>query len=88
MLSDVGLRPPHSRIHVTDGFDEAVLDMGWRTLRIGIDCERADARDRSDFLQSLGWIYLTIAPGENHTSVSSRVRRAMRARRRHLPVLR
>ena len=85
MLSDGGIRPMHSQIRITEGWDETVVAMGWPALRVGVDCDLRDAEPAciirtSEFLQSLGWLYIPVLPQHTGMEVCSRVRRAVWSR--------
>ncbi|WP_395307478.1 hypothetical protein V4U86_18920 [Mycobacterium sp. AMU20-3851] len=87
LLSDNGFRPTHSQIRVTDGFKEVLLAMGWPALKIGVDCDLADAPTTyivatSEFLRSQGWLYVPVLPQHADSVISHRVRNAVWSRLR------
>ncbi len=89
LLSDNGMRPTHSQIRITDGWDDVLLAMGWPDLKVGIDCDLTDVPATyivatSEFLRSQGWLYIPVLPQHTARSVCHRVREAVatRVRRR------
>ncbi|WP_304111929.1 hypothetical protein [Mycolicibacterium bacteremicum] len=87
MLSDRAIRPTHSQIRITDGWQEALVAMGWPALKVGVGCDLADVDPAfiirtSEFLQSLGWLYIPVLPQHDSRDVCRRVWRAVLSRTR------
>jgi len=87
LLSDSGMRPTRSQIRITDGWDDFLLPMGWPELKVGVDCDLADADlghvvKKSEFLQSQGWLYIPVLAQHTDRSVFHRVREAVTTRAR------
>lgn len=87
MLSDGAIRPTHSQIRITDGWQESLVAMGWPALKVGVGCDLADVDPAfiirtSEFLQSLGWLYIPVLPQHDSRDVCRRVWRAVLSRTR------
>lgn len=90
VLSDAGLRPTHSRILVTDGFEETVVAMGWPSLKVGVNCVESAAQgqyaaEKAEFLQRQGWLTVHALPGQSDRSIAWRTRDAVWSRLRRPP---
>ena len=90
LLSDAGLRPTDSQIRVTDGFQETVIAMGWRSLKVGVNCDRFAANGRyaaemAEFLQSQGWLTVHVLPGHTDRDIVGRTHAAWWSRIRRRP---
>lgn len=90
LLSDTGLRPTHSQIRITDGFEETVIAMGWPDLKVGVNCDRFATRGRhaaemAEFLQSQDWLTVHALPGHSDGSIVWRTRNAVWSRLRRRP---
>ena len=90
LLSDAGLRPTHSQIRITDGFEETVIAMGWPDLKVGVNCDRfatqgRHAAEMAEFLQSQGWLTVHALPGHSDRSIAWRTRNAVWSRLRRRP---
>ncbi|KRD14144.1 hypothetical protein ASE48_03745 [Mycobacterium sp. Root265] len=90
LLSDAGLRPTHSQIRITDGFEETVIAMGWPDLKVGVNCDRFATRGRhaaemAEFLQSQDWLTVHALPGHSDGSIVWRTRNAVWSRLRRRP---
>lgn len=90
ILSDAGLRPTHTRIRVTDGFEEAVVAMGWPSLKVGVNCVESAAQgqyaaEKAEFLQRQGWLTVHALPGQSDRSIAWRTRDAVWSRLRRPP---
>lgn len=90
LLSDAGLRPTHSQIRITDGFEETVIAMGWPDLKVGVNCERfatqgRHAAEMAEFLQSQDWLTVHALPGHSDGSIVWRTRNAVWSRLRRRP---
>lgn len=90
LLSDAGLRPTHSRIRITDGFEETVVAMGWPDLKVGVNCDRFAANGRyaaemAEFLQSQGWLTVHVLPGHTDRDIVGRTHAAVWSRTRRRP---
>jgi hypothetical protein len=89
-LSDAGLRPTHSQIRITDGFEETVIAMGWPDLKVGVNCDRFAANGRyaaemAEFLQSQGWLTVHALPDHSDRDIVGRTHAAVWSRARRLP---
>lgn len=84
ILADAGHRPTHSQIRITDGYDEALVAMGWPRLKVGVGCGPAGAHAvaTAEFLQHKGWRYVHADPQDTSTTLVYRVRRALWSRPR------
>lgn len=90
LLSDAGLRPTHSQIRITDGFEETVIAMGWPDLKVGVNCDRfatqgRHAAEMAEFLQSQDWLTVHALPGHSDGSIVWRTRNAVWSRLRRRP---
>jgi len=90
VLSDAGLRPTHSQIRVTDGFEEAVVAMGWPSLKVGVNCKYSAAQglyaaEMAEFLQRQGWLTVHALPGHTARSIAWRTHAAVWSRTRRRP---
>lgn len=91
LLSDAGLRPTHSQIRITDGFEETVIAMGWPDLKVGVNCDRfatqgRHAAEMAEFLQSQDWLTVHALPGHSDGSIVWRTRNAVWSRLTRQPV--
>lgn len=90
LLSDAGLRPTHSQIRVTDGYQETVIALGWPDLKVGVNCDRFAAQgqyaaEMAEFLQSQGWLTVHALPGHSDRSIVWRTRNAVWSRLKRRP---
>lgn len=92
ILSDGALRPTHTQIHVTDGFEETVIAMGWPALKVGVNCDYAAAQRfphgavaTADLLRRLGWVVIDTLPEHSPRHIFQGVREAIWARTRTRP---
>lgn len=91
ILIDDGLPRPRTQIRVTDGFNEAFLDMGYDEPMVGIDYDgRHHATDRpryvhdigrNELVTRLGWHDIHVVAEHTNAFVLHRVREALRLRR-------
>ncbi|MCF6387068.1 hypothetical protein L2K20_08785 [Mycobacterium sp. MBM] len=89
ILSDSGMRPTHTRIHLTDGFRETVIAMGWPAQKVGVSCDYLDAQRfpynavaTADLLQNLGWVVIDVLPAHGPGRIIERTRMALWSRTR------
>jgi hypothetical protein len=91
LLIDAGVPTPTTQIPVVDGYRLlAMLDLGWRELRVAVeydgDHHRSDRRQyvkdqwRLRKLAELGWIVIRVIAEDKPEDVVERVRRAVLAR--------
>ncbi|MEZ0363936.1 hypothetical protein ACAG26_09590 [Mycobacterium sp. pUA109] len=92
LLIDAGLPPPRTQIRVTDGFNEAVIDMGYDAPMVGLDydgqhhsSDRAcyvHGIGRAELIESAGWIDIHVVREHSRRFILHRVAQAF-ARRGH-----
>jgi hypothetical protein len=88
MLIDGGLPSPRTSIVLRDGFDTAVIGMGWDGPKVGVSIvdDRPEGylaireTERSDVVQRLGWIEILVVDLTRRSSTLQRVRDALRRR--------
>lgn len=90
-LIDDGLPPPRTQIRVSDGCNEAFLDMGYDEPMVGLDYDgehHASNRDqyvydigRAELVDRQGWIDIHVVAEHSRRFVVHRVREAFRHRR-------
>ncbi|MGV0744904.1 hypothetical protein [Mycolicibacterium sp. XJ870] len=95
MLIDEGFPRPRTQIRVTDGFNEAFIDMGYDEPKIGLDYDgKHHASDRpsyvhgigrSELIEREGWIDIHVVAEHSRAFILHRVREAF-ARRGYLPI--
>ncbi|MGW4100913.1 hypothetical protein [Mycobacterium sp. NPDC004974] len=90
LLIDAGYRRPRTQIRVTDGFNEAFLDMGYDDVKVGLDYEgKHHATDRSrvvhdigrnELIEREGWIDIRVVVEHSRAFILHRVREAFARR--------
>lgn len=90
MLIDDGLPVPATQVRVSDGRNEAFLDLGYEEPKVGLDYEGAHhsaqrrwyVRDigRSEFIESQGWIDIKVVAEHSRALILHRVRSALARR--------
>ncbi len=91
LSSDAGLRPTHSQIRITDGFEETVIADGDGLIsKVGVNCDcfatqGRHAAEMAEFLQSQGWLTVHALPGHSDGSIAWRTRNAVWSRLRRRP---
>ncbi len=90
MLIDDGLPVPSTQVRVSDGCNEAFLDLGYEEPKVGLDYEGAHhsaqrrryVRDigRSEFIESQGWIDIKVVAEHSRSFILHRVRSALARR--------
>ena len=90
LLIDAGLPKPRTQIRVTDGFNEAFIDMGYDEPKVGLDYDGMQhASDRSRYVYDIGrnelikrqgWIDLHVVAEHGRAYILHRVREALRLR--------
>jgi hypothetical protein len=86
LVIDAGYPRPATQVHVTDGFDNAFVDMGWEETRIALDYDgRQHQTDRQRFVHDLGrnelldrqdWIDLHVVAEHSPGFILHRLREA------------
>ena len=86
LVIDAGYPRPATQVHVTDGFDNAFVDMGWEETRIALDYDgRQHQTDRQRFVHDLGrnelldrqdWIDLHVVAEHSPGFILRRLREA------------
>jgi hypothetical protein len=89
-LIDAGLSPPRTQIRVSDGVDEAFIDMGYDEPKVGLDYEGAHHsanRDqyvydigRAELIDRQGWIDIRVVAEHSRRFIVHRVREAFARR--------
>lgn len=97
LLIDAGLPKPRTQIRVTDGGNEAFIDMGYDELMVGLDYEgRQHSTDRGRYVHDIGrtelierqgWIDIRVVAEHSRSFILHRVKEAF-ARRGYFPSLR
>jgi very-short-patch-repair endonuclease len=90
LLIDAGLPKPRTQIRVSDGFNEAFIDMGYDEPKVGLDYDGMQhASDRSRYVYDIGrnelierqgWIDLHVVAEHGRAFILHRVREALRLR--------
>jgi very-short-patch-repair endonuclease len=90
VLIDGGLPRPRTQIRVSDGVDEAFIDMGYDEPMVGLDYEGAHHSSnrgqyvydigRADFVERQGWYDLRVVAEHSKAFIRHRVREAFRRR--------
>ncbi|MBP2450364.1 hypothetical protein [Mycolicibacterium lutetiense] len=90
LLIDAGYRPPRTQIRVTDGFNEAFIDMGYDDVKVGLDYEgKHHATDRprvvhdigrNELIEREGWIDIRVVVEHSRAFILHRVREAFARR--------
>lgn len=90
LLIDAGCRRPRTQIRVTDGFNEAFIDMGYDDVKVGLDYEgKHHATDRSrvvhdigrnELIEREGWIDIRVVVEHSRAFILHRVREAFARR--------
>lgn len=90
LLIDAGYRRPRTQIRVTDGFNDAFLDMGYDDVKVGLDYEgKHHATDRSrvvhdigrnELIEREGWIDIRVVVEHSRAFILHRVREAFARR--------
>ncbi len=91
VLIDAGFPRPRTQIRVTDGFNTAILDMGWDDSRIGLDYDGDQHQvsrsryvhdiGRNELVANAGWIDIHVVAEHSERFVIHRVREAFRRRK-------
>src|SRR6476659_3790644 len=94
VLIDGGLPRPRTQIRVSDGVDEAFIDMGYDEPMVGLDCDGAHhSKDRgqyvhdigsSEFVERQGWVDIRVVAEHGRRFIMHRAREAF-ARRGWVP---
>jgi hypothetical protein len=89
-LIDDGLPPPRTQIRVSDGFNEAFLDMGYDEPKVGLDYEGSHHSEnrgqyvhdigRADLIDGEGWIDIRVVKEHSRRYTLHRVRYAFAKR--------
>lgn len=90
LLIDAGLRRPRTQIRVSDGFNEAFIDMGYDDVMVGLDYEgKHHATDRpqvvhdigrNELVEREGWIDIRVVVEHSKAFILHRVREAFARR--------
>ncbi|MGV0773825.1 hypothetical protein [Mycobacterium syngnathidarum] len=90
LLIDAGFRRPRTQIRVSDGFNEAFIDMGYDDVKVGLDYEgKHHATDRpryvhdigrSELIECEGWINIRVVAEHSKAFILHRVREAFARR--------
>ncbi len=89
VLMDAGFPKPQTQIHVTDGFTDTYLDMGWEGPKIGLDYEGDHHRQRTTYVHDIGryelitgqgWVDLRVVAEHSPRFIVERTRQAWRQR--------
>ncbi len=90
LLIDAGFRRPRTQIRVSDGFNEAFIDMGYDDVKVGLDYEgKHHATDRprvvhdigrNELVEREGWIDLRVVVEHSRAYILHRVREAFARR--------
>lgn len=90
LLIDAGFRRPRTQIRVSDGFNEAFIDMGYDDVKVGLDYEgKHHATDRPRYVHDIGrsaliecegWIDIRVVAEHSKGYVLHRVREAFARR--------
>jgi hypothetical protein len=97
VLIDAGLPKPRTQIRVTDGFNEAFIDMGYDEPMVGLDYDGAQHQTdrrryvhgigRAELVEGQGWIDILVVAEHSRRYILHRVKEAF-ARRGYRPRLR
>ncbi|MED5813727.1 hypothetical protein VST63_15310 [Mycolicibacterium sp. 050232] len=90
LLIDAGYRRPRTQIRVSDGFNEAFIDMGYDDVKVGLDYEgKHHATDRprvvhdigrNELIEREGWIDIRVVVEHSRAFILHRVREAFARR--------
>ncbi|WP_458317078.1 hypothetical protein [Mycolicibacterium brisbanense] len=90
ILIDDGLPRPRTQIRVTDGFNDAFIDMGYDEPKIGLDYDgKHHATDRPRYVHDIGrnelvaregWIDIHVVAEHSRAFILHRVREALKLR--------
>lgn len=90
LLIDAGFSRPATQIRVSDGFNDAYLDMGWEHAKIGVDydgCQHHTDRrrwvhdiGRNELITQQGWIDLHVVAEHSRRFIVRRVHEAFTRR--------
>lgn len=90
LLIDAGFRCPRTQIRVSDGFNEAFIDMGYDDVKVGLDYEgKHHATDRpryvhdigrSELIEREGWTDIRVVAEHSKAYILHRVREAFARR--------
>ncbi len=90
VLIDAGLPTPRTQIRVSDGFNEAFIDMGYDEPMVGLDYDgmhHASDRSRyvydigrSELIERQGWIDIHVVAEHSQAFILHRAREALRLR--------
>lgn len=90
LLIDAGFRRPRTQIRVSDGFNEAFIDMGYDDVKVGLDYEgKHHATDRPRYVHDIGrnelieregWIDIRVVVEHSRAFILHRVREAFARR--------
>lgn len=90
MLIDDGLPRPSTQIRVSDGFNEALIDMGYEDVKVGLDYDgKHHASDRpryvhdigrNELIERQGWLNIHVVAEHSRAFILHRVRSALRLR--------
>ncbi|MGH3677547.1 MAG: hypothetical protein ACRDU5_17775 [Mycobacterium sp.] len=90
VLIDAGLPAPRTQIRVSDGFNEAFIDMGYDEPMVGLDYEGAHHSEnrgqyvydigRADLIDRQGWIDIRVVKEHSRRYIIHRVREAFTRR--------
>ena len=92
VLIDGGLPAPRTQIRLSDGFNEAFIDMGYDEPMVGLDYDglhHSNNRDqyvydigRDEFIERQGWIDIHVVAEHSRAFILQRAREALRLRTR------
>ncbi len=95
LIIDAGLPRPTTQLPVTDGYRTAFIDMGWETLKIGLEYDGDQHRtDRQQFVHDIGrqemlmrldWLVIRVVKEHSRAFVLRRVHDAFGIRGLSLP---
>jgi very-short-patch-repair endonuclease len=90
ILIDAGLPAPRMQIRISDGFNEAFIDLGYDEPRVGLDYEgshhaterRQYVHDigRAELIEREGWIDIRVVAEHSHRFILHRVQEAFARR--------
>lgn len=90
ILIDAGLSAPRTQIRVSDGYNEAFIDMGYDEPMVGLDYEGAHHSEnrgqyvydigRADLIDRQGWIDIRVVKEHSRRFITHRVREAFARR--------
>lgn len=92
ILINAGFPRPQTQVHISDGFNDAFIDMGWEEPKIGLDYEGEHHRaergiyvhdiGRYELIERQGWVDLRVVAEHSPRFIVERVAAAFRRRGR------